>query len=277
MDTFTGTIFSDRVATYVDQIRRGSNTLHTLVNGTVKKGTVYWYWSADTIEVPPINCEQDSYTFVSPFGVGIGQTWQDLPSTKIEISSDGTVEVDFGRVDTITNQTPRTVRGAYGLGMDTGNTPTILDPSIFAVHGNTVCKPMAPGESILIFANLRYRTYNVQTYAISKAMKDITFDENNSAIFSIRPYETGLPIRMVRLNPNGFFTTNGSEAQLVIEVDCYLQFESFTPLNSPLPPLTGDLLIHDYNLQRKGRQELKRYKQMRLLAEKERTIIKPKV
>jgi hypothetical protein len=267
IDQFPGSNLSENVLTYRRQIQEKSKTLHLVSNGHFSRhGTNATKWIGDSEQVPPINAEKTGFfcqmAWADPAAEATGPV--SLTSMEYAVQANGTVQVQFPDQSASHSVPYRSTRTGLILGQDVNNVPSPVDVTLLQSHDGSKLQPMAPGESILVFTNKKYKTVNVQTQQIAAAMKDVEFNMDSSAVFSIRPYLTGLPIRQVRLNPNGFFTTNASATNILIEDDFYFQFEYMLPLVSPLPPLSGDLLIHDYSMRHATKSMMKTYARLAL-------------
>lgn len=119
----------------------------------------------------------------------------------------------------------------------------------------------AAGESIIGFCNLEYRTFNLQTESIARAMKaQATGPETMSQLYSLYADGTTGPLFNIRLQPNGMMTTNAvSTATLVTKKAATgplrLRYVQDLPMSSPLPATAA----MRYNLSMFGRATKKGY------------------
>jgi hypothetical protein len=261
---FPGSAVSVEVAKYRDTVLTRAKTAMPICNGHFVNvetlPAIDWRYNLDSnTQTGIINCEADAMYIPNGMFGDHDPTTESLRSHEITVTDTGMVRWHFKATVAILGP-PRSSRTGIAPGADSNFGP--VDPTKLQTFGSTDLKPTAPGESIVVFTNRRLRTMNAQTWNISEAMKNVRIRSNTSAVFSLRPYESALPVRILRLNPNGFFTTNGSATNIIFGDDCYLQFEYMLPINSPLPPLTGDMLIHDYNYKSQTRKEMKKFAQL---------------
>jgi len=129
----------------------------------------------------------------------------------------------------------------HKFGLTCSDSAVPLDPSKGLPASGTPLlqvSPQAGGESIVVFGNLRTRTFAAQTELIASAVgrypQDVS-NGNTSWVYNIRN-AAGTPLLTVRLNPNGMFTAKSSPTALVFSsVGCHLDYLGPLPLSDPLP------------------------------------------
>lgn len=98
-------------------------------------------------------------------------------------------------------------------------------------------RPLAGGESIVIFGNLFSRTMSVQTELMREALATQAnqSSSNTSWVYNLTN-ASGTPLLVVRLNPNGMFTSNPvTQAVVFPSKGLKLVFLQQLPLSDPLP------------------------------------------
>jgi hypothetical protein len=136
------------------------------------------------------------------------------------------------------------------------NTTSFVNPAL-APTGLMTLAPVVGGESIVIFANVRTHYFATQTmnmaYELGKFAQDMT-SSDVSYLYNI-VNEAGTPLLLVRLNPNGIFTTTPSASTVVYPGNTYLRYFGTLPTSSPLPPLTAQAKLLRHTLARASRSK----------------------
>jgi len=118
--------------------------------------------------------------------------------------------------------------------------PAPISLAALAITNNqTVLTPSVANESIVTFTNVGLRSLNIQTEDMANDMKATSgLDPAVSYLYAVRTRDFPDPIRILRLNPNGFFTTSPFASDVIFEPESevYLTFEGTFPVSSPLPP-----------------------------------------
>lgn len=130
-----------------------------------------------------------------------------------------------------------------------GGNANPVNPALTATTIMTL-SPLTSGESIVTFVNTETRFFAPQTTIISNAVKKWPRDETSgdvSWIYNI-VNSNGVPLNIVRLNPNGIFTANAVSANVIYPGEIYLKFVQTLPLSSPLPPMTASMRTLKNNL-----------------------------
>jgi hypothetical protein len=123
--------------------------------------------------------------------------------------------------------------------------PTYVNPAAsFVGTPPMTLSPMASGESIVTFAYPPTRNFAIQTSLMAADCASFKGSESTTSyLYSIRS-PTGTPLLVVRLNPNGIFSTNAVTTSVTIPLTAgigqYLtmQYEGTLDIAQPLPPLT---------------------------------------
>jgi len=101
---------------------------------------------------------------------------------------------------------------------------------------------MQAAESIVTFVNMDYQTINLQTRPMTDQLANTVENRATSYLYALRSKQDPEPIRIIRLNPNGMFTTTAVTADTLIlkpRDEVFLTFEGTLPVDSPLPPMTS--------------------------------------
>lgn len=138
----------------------------------------------------------------------------DVPSDQVVLNKDFVMETSSIRLDTPINP---------------ALTPT----------GQMKLAPIVSAESIVIFGNTSSRFYAAQTVTMAISLSKFPTDMADSDISYL--YEivnhSGTPLALLRLNPNGIFTTTAATANVVYPGNVYLRYFGTLPTSSPLPPM----------------------------------------
>lgn len=125
-----------------------------------------------------------------------------------------------------------------------GETSAPLSLAALTITGNsTSLTPTVANESIVTFTNVGTRSLNIQT-------EDMAFDMNATSgldpavsyLYAVRTKAFPDPIRILRLNPNGFLTTQPFASDVIFDgsgSEIYLTYEGTFPTSSPLPPTSS--------------------------------------
>ena len=127
-----------------------------------------------------------------------------------------------------------------------------VDPAILLTH--SLLRNQRPNESIVQFANLNLRTLNLQTKAISGALKSQPPGITADHLYTVRAPNVNGPIMYLRLQPCGMFTTHASTTWATVRNrSAYLSYEGIISPDAaiPNPPVTAKNLLYEQFITRK--------------------------
>jgi len=188
----------------------------------------------------PFNVEYDAVgASTSLFKVAAGGSVEffDFTPDKRELSNEAEY---FMRSVSVSN--PGVLFRSYCRAFLTGDRGTrAVDMKKCEIRNATYKLPNPQGkESIVTFCNGWIGTMNMQTRPISDSLSVSVLDKNTSYLYAVRTELSPEKIRILRLNPNGMFTTQAEDKLTIIETpigdSVYLTYEGTLPVDSPLPP-----------------------------------------
>jgi len=122
---------------------------------------------------------------------------------------------------------------------------------------STSMAPTVANESIVLFTNVYSRSMNIQTLDMRRDLGQTAgLDNSVSHLYAVRTVDDPDPIRIWRLNPNGFFTTSALLADVIFEpqAEVYLTYEGPWPTNNPLPPQSAYSMRYSRELMRNNKE-----------------------
>lgn len=112
-------------------------------------------------------------------------------------------------------------------------------PISLASNMNSVITPLATGESIVLWVDFEYRMYNTQTEAQRDDLKNTVASDTLSYIYALKSRNTQGVLLLLRLNPNGMWTSPATTVDTILPFsnndEFFLEFIEILPVSTPLP------------------------------------------
>lgn len=185
----------------------------------------------------PFNIDRRAVQFsTSLFAAGAsGVTFYDQTVTKAEIH----VESDnWQRYTCGPFQSAGTSPGFASFWGETGG--TFNGEYIGAKDTTSLLPKPQPAESAVVFSALISASANAQTRPMAQSLKNSTANPGMSYLYAVHSQQNPERLRLLRLNPNGMFTTQAEDNNVTLRPalgdSFYLTYEGTLPVDSPLPP-----------------------------------------
>jgi hypothetical protein len=131
-----------------------------------------------------------------------------------------------------------------GIYQGSGVTAPINVSKCFIEDDGSTLTNILPLESIVLFINQAARSMNLQTANIALSMKNTIKTVGLSQLYHVYAQGTTGPLLQLRLQPNGMFTTNPADVDVLMLASTLtgpaeLRYIQDLPMSSPLPPLSA--------------------------------------
>lgn len=223
----------------------GLTSLSSVVNSEVLKESSSNGWMVKSALVDGMrpkpnrkaqfNKEFGTTCYLANFVVGAGTSVNYMNISGLDLVTDAQIDIKFDQ------QATTSVSGIVNIDHMTflpNDATTPINPALTPIGAMTL-QPVVAGESIVVFGNLVNRSYAVQTEILAQQIGAFQTDgsrDTTSYLYNV-VNSAGTPLLVLRLNPNGIFTTNAASVNIVYpSKGLKFRYIGTLPVSSPLPP-----------------------------------------